>query len=96
MDKMSGQSRKGAAVQRNELNTAFDNALRPLHGRSHADMDVMRRRVKLPGSEQAQCAHLDNRLPLLESDAAEASGEVKVRVDVDLYKARQQFFDLKC
>lgn len=96
MDKMTGQSRKGAAVQRDELNTAFDNALRPLHGRSHADMDVMRRRVKLPSREQAQCARLDDRLPVLEADAARAAGEAKARADVDLYKARKQFFDLKC
>ncbi len=96
MDKTTGQSRKGAAVQRDELNTAFDNALRPLHGRSHADMDVMRRRVKLPSHEQAQCARLDNRLPMLEADAARAAGETKARADVGLYKARKQFFDLKC
>ena len=96
MDKMTGQSRKGAAVQRDELNTVFDNALRPLHGRSHADMDVMRRRVKLSGHEQAQCARLDDRLPVLEAEAAGAAGEAKARADVDLYKARKQYFDQKC
>jgi len=96
MDKMSGQSRKGREVQREEFTTTFDNALRPLHGRSHADMDVMRRRVKLPRDDQAQCANLDNRLSQLESDAAGASGEAKARADVDLYKARKRFFDLKC
>lgn len=71
-DKMTGQSRKGAAVQRDELNAVFDNALRPLRGRSHADMGVMRRRVKLPSNEQAQCARLDDLLPTLEADAARA------------------------
>ena len=94
---MTGQSRKDRDVQRKEFNAAFDGTFRPLHGRSHTDMDVMRRRVKLPSSEQAQCAHLDNRLPLLESDAAGVSGEAKARADVDhLHKARKQFFDLKC
>lgn len=96
IDKMTGQSRKGRDVQREEFNAAFDNALRPLHGRSHADMDVIRRRVKLPRGDQAQCASLDNRLPQLESDAAETSGDAKARADIDLYKARKQFFDLRC
>lgn len=96
MDKMTGQSRKGAAVQRDDLNTAFDSALRPLHGRSHADMDVMRRRVKLVSHEQAQCARLDDRLPALEADATGAAGEAKARADVDLDKARKRFFDLNC
>lgn len=96
MDKMTGQSRKGREVQREEFNAAFDNAFRPLHGRSHADMDVMRRRVKLPRGDQAQCANLDNRLPQLESNVAGTSGDAKARADVDLYKARKRFFDLKC
>jgi hypothetical protein len=96
MDKMTGQSRKGRDVQREEFNTAFDNAFRPLHGRSHADMNVMRRRVKLPAGDQAQCANLDNRLSELETGAAKASGEAKARADFDLYTARKRFFDLKC
>jgi hypothetical protein len=96
MDKMTEQSRKGRDVQREEFNAAFDIALRPLHGRSHADMDVMRRRVKLPRGDQAQCVSLDTRLPQLEADVAGASGEAKARADVDLYKARKRFFDLKC
>ena len=97
MDKMTRQSRKGGRdVQREEFDVAFDSALRPLHGRSHADMDVVRRRVKLSTHEQAQCANLDNRLPSLEADAGRAAGEAKARVEVDLYKARKQFFDLKC
>lgn len=96
VDKMTGQSRKGRDVQRDEFNAAFDNALRPLHGRSHADMDVMRRRIKLTNIDQAQCSSLDKRLPRLESEAAGASGHEKARADVDLYKARKQFFDLKC
>jgi hypothetical protein len=93
---MTGQSRKGVAVQRDELNTAFDSILRPLHGRSHADMEVMRRRVKLASHEKAQCAHLDDRLPALEADAAGATGKAKARADVDLYKAHKQLFNLKC
>ena len=34
----------------------LDNAMRPLHGRSHDEMNVVRRRVRLPGRDQQQCA----------------------------------------
>src|SRR3954471_25095699 len=48
VDKMSGQSRKGADVQRAEMNKAFDEALKPLTGKSPAEMEASRRRVRLP------------------------------------------------
>jgi len=96
MDKMTGQSRKGREVQRDEFNRQFDQALRPLHGRSHDDMNVLRKRVYLPAKNQQQCARLDGLLPTMEADALAARGEAKARADVDLYKARKQFFDLKC
>lgn len=95
-DKMGGASRKGREVQRDEFTTTLDNATRPLHGRSHNEMNVLRRRVNLPGRDQQQCAQLDGILPTLETDVGRATGEAKARADVDLYKARKQFFDLKC
>jgi hypothetical protein len=95
-DKMSGASRKGREVQRDEFTTSLDNATRPLHGRSHDEMNVLRRRVNLPGRDQQHCTRLDRLLPTLEADAGRATGEAKARADVDLYKARKAFFDLKC
>lgn len=95
-DKMGGASRKGREVQRDEFTTSLDNATRPLHGRSHDEMNVLRRRVNLPGRDQEQCTRLDSLLPDLEADAGRATGEAKIRADVDLYKARKQRFDLKC
>ena len=60
-------------------------------------MDVMRRRVKLPSHEPEQCARLNDRLPVLEAaDASGAAGKPKTRANVDLHKARKQFFGLKC
>ena len=79
-----------------QLTTDFDKALRPLHGRSHDEMNVLRKRVYLPAKDQQRCAQLDQLLPSLEADGAAAKGEAKARADVDLYKARKQFFDLKC
>ena len=96
MDKMTGQSRKGREVQREEFNREFDKAFRPLHGRSHEEMDVARRRMLLPAKEKALCASLDDVLPSMEADAGRATSEAKARADVDLYKARKQYFDLKC
>lgn len=96
MDKMGGSSRKGREVQQDEFHRQFDKALRPLHGRSHEEMNVARRRVHLPAGDQAQCSHLDRQLPALEADASRATGEAKPKADVELYKARKRFFDLKC
>ena len=96
MDKMTGQSRKGKDAQTTEMNTAFDKAVQPLTGRTHEEMDVMRRRIKLSGREQAECTSLDRKLPPLEANAAGASGSTKVHADIELYKARKRFFDLKC
>ncbi|WP_399696513.1 DUF4124 domain-containing protein [Xenophilus sp.] len=96
MDKMTGRSRKGREVQREEFHREFDKALRPLHGRSHEEMDTLRKRVYLSSRDQQQCARLDGLLPNLEADAARATGPAKARADVDLYKVRKQFFDLKC
>lgn len=96
-DRMGGTSRKGREVQRDEYTTVLDNATRPLHGRSHDEMNVLRRRGTLPGQAQQACARLDGDLPALEAaSSGGASGEAKARADVDLYKARKRFFDLKC
>jgi hypothetical protein len=56
----------------------------------------VRRRIKLSGQERGECTSLDGKLPGLETNAAGASGSTKARADVELYKARQRFFDLKC
>ena len=90
VDKMSGQSRKGADVQRAETNNAFDDALKPLTGRSRGEMEVLRHRVRLPPQDQAECARLDRQMPVLEGGASTSEAEVR------LYQIRKRFFDLKC
>lgn len=76
----------------------LDGAARPLHGKSQEEMNTARRRVYLPQSDQRQCARLDDMISRLgsEAGAAGAAGADKARADVDLYKARKQYFDLKC
>ena len=96
VDQMTGKSRKGRDVQRTELNHAFDDALRPLTGKSRDEMDVMRRRIKLQPREQSACRQLDGQLPDLESAAQRDTGAAKGKADVALYQARKRYFDLGC
>jgi len=96
VDKMSGQSRKGADVQRAEMNRVFDAAFKPLTGKSPGEMDALRRRARLPATDQAECARLDRQLPLLEDRDSGSDGKARAEAEVQLYQARKKFFDLKC
>jgi hypothetical protein len=96
VDKMSGQSRKGTDVRRTEMNNAFDDALKPLTGRSRSEMEVLRRRARLPAQDQAECARLDHQLPGLEAGASSSDIKVRAETEVRLYQLRKSFFDLKC
>lgn len=95
-DKMTGRSSKGQEVQREEFHSTLDKATRPLHGLSHDEMDIRRRRYKLSSTEQLQCADLDEQLPVLEEKASKTAGAAKGQADVALYQARKRAFDLKC
>ena len=96
MDKMTGASRKGADVQRDERNAAMANALKPLTGMTADQYRVHKHRFKLSASEKAECVRLDNSLPTLKQRAATASTNGKAMAEVDLYKARKLFNDLNC
>jgi len=96
VNKMTGTVRKGADVQRDEYHQQLDSAFRPLTGMSHQQMDVERRRYKLPPADKLQCKVLDMQIPSLERQAASATGQVKTSADAELYKARREFYWLKC
>lgn len=96
MDKMSGVSRKGADVQRDEHRKLMDDALRPLTGLSPERMNVERRRLQLSPEDKLQCRVLDSRLPSLEQRAAHATGEARAAADAELHRARREFYWLKC
>lgn len=95
MDKMTGRTSKGKEVQRDEYRSMLDNATRPLHGLSHEEMEIKRRRLKLSAADQIQCASLDSKLPTLER-ATQATGSDKAQAEVALYQARKRVFELKC
>ncbi|RYH40188.1 MAG: DUF4124 domain-containing protein [Alcaligenaceae bacterium] len=96
VDKMTGRSLKGDDVRREERRSMFDQMTRPIHGLSHGEMNVLRRRQKLSTADQAQCVSLDLQVPALEAQAARATGSAKGHADVQLYQARRRFFNLKC
>ncbi len=96
MDKMSGRTRKGADVLRDENRKALDSALQPLTGLDHEQMNVERKRHKLSPGAKATCRHLDRQLPELEARFARSAVSQKQEAETDLYKARKTFFELKC
>lgn len=95
-DRLTGRSIKGNDVRREEHRSMLDNVTRPLHGLSHQEMDVIRRRQKLSSADQAQCASLDRQVPALEARSANTIGSAKGKADVELYQARKRGFDLQC
>ena len=93
---MTGRSIKGKEVQREEFHRTLDDATRPLHGLSHGEMDVLRRRQKLSSAAQTQCALLDRQVPAIEARVKAPSGAFDGQSEVELYKARKRVFDLGC
>lgn len=96
MDRMTGTSRKGADVRRDEHNAAIANALKPLTGMTPDQYRVHNRRFKLSPSNKAECSRLDNSRPGLKQRAATAPTSDKAMAEVELYKARKLFNDLNC
>ena len=96
MDKMTGTSRKGADVRRDEHNAVMAEALKPLTGMSGDQYRVYKHRLKLSPRDKTECGRLDTNLPELKQRAATAPSSEKTLADVELYKARKQFNDLNC
>ena len=96
MDKMTGTSRKGADVRRDEQNAVMADALKPLTGMNADQYRVYKHRLKLSPRDKAECARLDTNLPELKQRTATALSSEKALADVELYKARKQFNDLNC
>lgn len=96
MDRFTGPSRKGADVRRAEGRQQFDAALRPLTGKTHAEMEAQRRRLPLSPRDQALCRSLDTQLPVLEQRSQTATGPAREAAESTLYQARREFFWLRC
>lgn len=96
MDKMTGRSRKGADVQRHEVETIRADALTPLTGMTPEQYRVHKRRLPLSPQDKQDCARLDDALPAIKQRAAAALPNERAAAEVELYKARKQFNDLNC
>lgn len=96
MDKMTGQSKKGADVRKAEHNRQFAEAIKPLTGKTPEEMEVATRRQKLSPLEKHNCTLLDSALPQLHLNATRANTEEKDKAEGQLYKARKAFRDLRC
>lgn len=96
MDKMTGKSKKGADVQRDEFRRQIGSVSSQMTGLSAETHMRLAQRHKLSRTAQLECAAWDARLPGLEEDAAVASPQNKERADAALFKARKAFRDLRC
>lgn len=96
LDKSGGVSRKGRDVRQDELNRMFNDAVRPITGRSHEESKVAQRRWKLPATAQGECSLLDQLIPQQARAAKTAAAAGKADAELRLYQSRARFRELGC
>lgn len=96
LDKSSGVSRKGRDVRREENSKMFNDAVRPLTGRSHEEAKILHRRFKLPASVKLECQWLDARLPAQEAAVKKAGAASREAAETRLFLSRSRYRNLGC
>ena len=96
MDKMTGQTKKGADVQRDEHRKLMGTITSTVTGLSPEAHMRLAQRHQLTRSVQLECAAWDLRLPALEEASAKASPKDKEQQAASLFEARKAFRDLRC
>lgn len=96
LDKSSGQSRKGADVQKSEANRAMAEALRPVFGETPEEREKRHRRFKLAPQDRVECANLDARLPAQESAVRNADKSAAAGAEAALFESRKRYRELRC
>ena len=86
LNSMSGKKVWTPEAQRKHFEKGFDEAIKPMTGKSHEEMNVMRRRLKHEPAAKKRCYELDDEIPALER------GTDKDR----LLNARTEYYRLKC
>ena len=96
LDKWTGKTQHHPDIRREKFQRDLAQAVRPITRLSPEEFKVSAKRQKLSASDQLHCKWLDQRLPSLTQQAAQATPARKQAAEMNLYEARQQFRDLRC
>lgn len=88
--------REGRDVQQERHREMFAEALRPLTGMNAKQLDLHGRRMKLSPEAQHECRVLDAQTPPTERDEAQATGQRREILKVNLLNLRQRQRELRC
>lgn len=97
-DSWTGKQQKGTHAIREDMNHAFDDALKPLTGLSRDQMDAERRRYRngVTPADKAECQRLESATAALEKREQRTEGAQREQTQLELFKARQRYHGLKC
>lgn len=96
VSRLSGKERVGSAVQQERLREHIADAMRPLTGMNPKQYETFGRRQKLPADAQRECQRLDGRIPLVEAEERQASGQGLADIQLRLLGLRKRFRELAC
>jgi len=88
--------REGRDVQRERQREMIAEAIRPLTGMNAKQLDLHGRRMKLTPEAQRECHALDAQTPATEREEAQAAGERREILKVNLLNLRQRQRELRC
>jgi hypothetical protein len=93
---MTGQTRTGADVRREESRETFAEAVKPLTGMDAKELDRAGRRQQLQPAAREQCERLDRSIDTLEAQERIAGTNTRPGVQQQLLTERQRYRRLGC
>ncbi len=96
VSKLSGQERTGRDVAHEKFREQVSEAIRPLSGMNPKQFATFEKRMKLSPEAQRECQRLDGRVPALEHEERQASGQALMEVQGRLLGVRRRFRELGC
>ena len=96
LNKSTGRELTGADVRDEKFREQFADAIKPVAGLSSQQLEVKRRRMKLPGDAQAECSNLDGSIAQSEAEERGSSGNAKTDIQRSLFTMRKRSRDLRC
>lgn len=97
MDKSSGKELTGADVRRERQHEAFAEAVKPITGKTAAQLEVQRKRVYFSAEAKTECQNLDAGIAQNEAqERGSTSVEAKTKVQHDLFTLRKRHREIKC